>query len=255
MLMNASSVFPQMNLSNKITKLIDGAMDSFIRDVSARYNIGEEELCEAWKKAAGTATTKKTGTRRQARQSGYQVFAKTARPLIREADPSMSFGDISKEVSRRWRALEGAEREEYNRMAVHPTTAPPTPADDTMLSDDESDTGSVAGGGYSPVLLDDDEETMPPTAPPAPVHDTMLSDDESDTGSVAGGGYSPVLLDDDDDEETMPPTAPPSPRARPIVSFASMTIRALREECKKNGLSPKGKSAELVARLTAHARP
>jgi hypothetical protein len=218
MLMNASSVFPQMNLSNKITKLIDGAMDSFIRDVSARYNIGEEELCEAWKKAAGTATTKKTGTRRQARQSGYQVFAKTARPLIREADPSMSFGDISKEVSRRWRALEGAEREEYNRMAVHPTTAPPAPA-------------------------------------PTPADDTMLSDDESDTGSVAGGGYSPVLLDDDDDEETMPPTAPPSPRARPIVSFASMTIRALREECKKNGLSPKGKSAELVARLTAHARP
>lgn len=217
MLTDAPPVPLQMNLSTKITKAIDGTVESFLREVSVRYDIRQEDLSEAWKRVAGTTTTtkKKGGAiRRQARPSGYQNFAKTARPQIREIDPSMSFGDISKEVSRRWRALTEEERLEYNRVAAGSAITPP---------------------------------------PSAAAVSTPASEDGTDTGSVAGVGYSPVLLDDEDDE---PPSRPSTPEevAEPAVSFASMGIRSLREECKKNNLPLKGTSTELVARLTAHAR-
>ncbi|NDE14597.1 hypothetical protein EBZ80_06665 [bacterium] len=202
--MDTLSDLPQMNLSTKITKAIDSAVESFLRDVSARYDIRHEDLTEAWKQVAGSAKT--TKKKRPARPSGYQNFAKTVRPEIRETDPSMSFGDISREVSRRWRALREEERREYNDRAVAPIAASPV---------------------ASPAV--------------------------SEAGSV-GGGYSPVLLDDEDDEDE-PPSRPSTPVARPPpVSFASMPIRALREECKKHNLPLKGNSSELAARLTAHAR-
>lgn len=45
--------------------------------------------------------------------SGYMVFAKEMRPKVVEENPDFTFGEVGKELGKRWRALSDEAKEEY----------------------------------------------------------------------------------------------------------------------------------------------
>eukprot|EP00985_Skeletonema_marinoi_P012776 scaffold6259_cov75-Skeletonema_marinoi.AAC.4 len=45
--------------------------------------------------------------------TGYMLFAKEMRPVVKEENPEFSFGELGKELGARWRALTDDEKEAY----------------------------------------------------------------------------------------------------------------------------------------------
>lgn len=45
--------------------------------------------------------------------SGFMIFAAERRPLVKQANPGMSFGDIAKVVGREWKELSDVEKEPF----------------------------------------------------------------------------------------------------------------------------------------------
>jgi hypothetical protein len=50
--------------------------------------------------------------------SGYTAFSKELRPKLREQDPSLTFGQLSKTIGERWKALSDAEKAVYIEQAA-----------------------------------------------------------------------------------------------------------------------------------------
>ena len=55
---------------------------------------------------------KKSGGKKKI--SGYMVFCKEQRPILKKESPDMPFGQVGKELGKRWKALSDKEKEQYN---------------------------------------------------------------------------------------------------------------------------------------------
>ena len=47
--------------------------------------------------------------------SGYMLFCKEQRPIVKEENPDMTFGELGKELGKRWKALSDADKEGYKK--------------------------------------------------------------------------------------------------------------------------------------------
>eukprot|EP00571_Detonula_confervacea_P014304 CAMPEP_0172301090 /NCGR_PEP_ID=MMETSP1058-20130122/3041_1 /TAXON_ID=83371 /ORGANISM="Detonula confervacea, Strain CCMP 353" /LENGTH=69 /DNA_ID=CAMNT_0013011087 /DNA_START=56 /DNA_END=265 /DNA_ORIENTATION=+ len=47
--------------------------------------------------------------------SNYMIFAKETRPTIKEELPDLTFGEVGKELGKRWRALTDDEKAAYKK--------------------------------------------------------------------------------------------------------------------------------------------
>ena len=47
--------------------------------------------------------------------SSYMLFAKETRPTIKEELPDLTFGEVGKELGKRWRALTDEQKAEYKK--------------------------------------------------------------------------------------------------------------------------------------------
>ncbi|KAL7426481.1 hypothetical protein ACHAXM_000465 [Skeletonema potamos] len=59
-------------------------------------------------KAKGSPKAKKPLT-------GYMLFAKEMRPVVKEEQPELSFGELGKELGARWRALSDDAKAKYKK--------------------------------------------------------------------------------------------------------------------------------------------
>lgn len=66
----------------------------------------EEEVEEG-----GKAKKARKGTRRAL--SGYMKFVKAERKNVMSSNPKMAFGDVGKELGKRWRALSDADKKRF----------------------------------------------------------------------------------------------------------------------------------------------
>lgn len=66
----------------------------------------EEEVEEG-----GKAKKSRKGTRRAL--SGYMKFVKAERKNVMSSNPKMAFGDVGKELGKRWRALSDADKKRF----------------------------------------------------------------------------------------------------------------------------------------------
>jgi len=87
--------------------------------------------------------------------SAFMFFSKEVRPIVSKGEdgvPKLSFAEIAREVSRKWKALEPEEKQKYEelnaqdklRYAEELANAPP-PEPDSDNSDDDDDDGQGQG--------------------------------------------------------------------------------------------------------------
>lgn len=102
-----------MSLLKKITKSIDASVADFCEAVAVRFDIDKTELLEMWTKTNGGSGAKKTKKR-----SAYVSFSVQIRPVVIQENPDLKFGDISREISARWKNLSAEEKAKYASMDV-----------------------------------------------------------------------------------------------------------------------------------------
>lgn len=63
-----------------------------------------------------TQTTKAKGSPKAKKPlTGYMLFAKEMRPVVKEEQPELSFGELGKELGARWRALSDDAKAKYKK--------------------------------------------------------------------------------------------------------------------------------------------
>eukprot|EP00585_Thalassiosira_rotula_P009959 CAMPEP_0196158672 /NCGR_PEP_ID=MMETSP0910-20130528/45933_1 /TAXON_ID=49265 /ORGANISM="Thalassiosira rotula, Strain GSO102" /LENGTH=75 /DNA_ID=CAMNT_0041423581 /DNA_START=246 /DNA_END=473 /DNA_ORIENTATION=+ len=65
------------------------------------------------KKAAPKKAAPKKAKGGKKKLSNYMLFAKDTRPKIIEENPDLTFGEVGKELGKRWRALTDDEKAEW----------------------------------------------------------------------------------------------------------------------------------------------
>jgi hypothetical protein len=50
--------------------------------------------------------------------SAYMFFSSENRPTVKEENPQLSFGDLGKELGRRWKEMTASDKKPYEEMAL-----------------------------------------------------------------------------------------------------------------------------------------
>lgn len=117
---------------NKLAKNIEGFVLEYTRAIAEKYDLQQDDLMEMW-----TEVTKMKTKAAQAKKprSAYQVFSAEQRKLLKEEYPDMAFGDIAKEIGKRWSDLSAKEKAAY----AENQTTPKKKAKKTSPTGDDSD--------------------------------------------------------------------------------------------------------------------
>jgi len=102
-----------MSLLKKIGKNIDSSILDFVKEISSRYDIDQNELMDIWKKTDGGSSIKKPK-----KKTAYQNFSNIIRKQIKDENPDFDFGQISKEISKKWKEMDDSEKNTYKDMTV-----------------------------------------------------------------------------------------------------------------------------------------
>lgn len=100
--------FTDMALINKIAKQIEASVVEFTELIATKYNLDQDVLMEMW-----TDITKMKSKSKPKKMSAYQVFSAEQRKLLKDMNPAISFGEISKEIGKRWKSLSAAQKAVY----------------------------------------------------------------------------------------------------------------------------------------------
>jgi hypothetical protein len=126
-----------MALEFAMTQLVNIQVEKFITIVSARYpHVPADELRELWAEMSGTPidvpapvktapkkekTVKKDSPSQKGKKTGYMLFGEENRKNIKEDNPEMTFGEVSKELGAMWKGLTEDEKSVYNVKAKNIT--------------------------------------------------------------------------------------------------------------------------------------
>lgn len=136
-----------MALESAMTQLVNMQVEKFITIVSKKYpHVPADELRELWAEMSGvpidTAPVKEspakkggkapqTGEKEKApkkdspskkgNKTGYMLFGEENRKNIKEDNPEMTFGQVSKELGAMWKTLPSEEKAVYNDKAKNIT--------------------------------------------------------------------------------------------------------------------------------------
>lgn len=94
-------------LIQSISDVINSFIEPWISLMAQKYNIPKNELMTSWymyNKSDMVSNDAKSPTSRKSIPA-YVNFCNKQRPLLKEQFPTMSFGDISKELGKRWKEL------------------------------------------------------------------------------------------------------------------------------------------------------
>lgn len=105
-------------------KMVDATVEEFCRRLAEKHEgLNVEEMMGLWKETA-KAPKKKDG--KPKKKSAYMNFSQATRLLLRSEKPDLKFGEISTEVSRRWKALSDEEKSKYASTASAPADKAPS---------------------------------------------------------------------------------------------------------------------------------
>lgn len=103
------------NLQNQLYHVIEGYVSAFIKEIVKRNQWNEEELMEKWKECS---THGHVMLDVKKKKTGYQNFFAEKRQDIKTLKPTLSFGEISKEISKLWRSMSNEEKAVYENPTV-----------------------------------------------------------------------------------------------------------------------------------------
>jgi hypothetical protein len=219
-----------MALYNKMQKLVDATVEEFCRRVAEKYDhLDVEEMMTLWKE---TAKAPKKKSDKPKKKTAYMNFSQTVRAEMKTANPEVTFGEISKEVSRRWKELSAEQKLSW------------TPSVEMETTESGEETG--ASPTASPIV---------PEAKASPEEETTSKKTKSKTKALSPAKTtstktkSKALLETKTTPKKpwSPPAVSPSPvklatplKKTKVSSPAKMKLAELKKLCKDKGLSIKG---------------
>lgn len=267
-----------MSLFKKIAKSIDASVADFCDTIATRFDIDKTELLEMWTKTNGGSGAKKTKKR-----SAYVSFSVQIRPVVIQENPDLKFGEISKEISARWKALSVEEKAKYASMeekaAVSPQASPkaakktkkastkPKKADASPMEN----VPALPDGHFSKMKIQELRDLCKEKGFKTsgnkmelierligPVGENM-EEDSGDDGESGMGTPESILSSHESEAgvENSPQNVVESPNNDADESeeeiddedLDNMKLGELKELCKSRGLEAKGSKKELIARL------
>jgi len=273
-----------MSLLKKIAKSIDASVADFCDAIAARFDIDKTELLEMWTKTNGGSGLKKTKKR-----SAYVSFSVQIRPVVIQENPDLKFGEISKEISARWKALSAEEKAKYasvkEKAAVSPEASPKAAKKTKKASTKPKKTDAspkenlpaLPDGHFSKMKIQElrdlckekgfktsgnKMELIDRLVGPAEDHSDAEDKSESEESGV---GTPESILSPNESEtevENSPKNVVESPENDEEVEndaddtdddqdedLDNMKLGELKELCKSRGLEAKGSKKDLIARL------
>jgi hypothetical protein len=116
----------------EIENLMTETIHMFTLHIAEKYNIPQEDLLNDWKTVVPPISSlpgkKKKKTHKKKKVSAWQVFSKEYRQKVKEADPTATFGEISKRVGEKWASFTAYEKSLYT----------PTPLPDDAVSSESA---------------------------------------------------------------------------------------------------------------------
>lgn len=248
-----------MSLIKKISKSIDASIDDFCSTIAARFDLNKDDLVKLWSESNGSKKNKTAKKR-----SAYVNYCAHIRSVILEENPNITFGEVSKETSKRWKLLSDEEKDQFksfdNESVLAQVSLPKnSKSAKKNAQKDGNDLNSkkvaelkamckkqgLSMKGTKQELVDRLSSAQLSTPMDAEPNVALLSTSEtcSDVSSLSGCSdqMSQDGLDDEseaEDEETE-------------VNYSDMTLVKLRELCKEKGIATKGNKNELIHRLMA----
>ena len=123
-----------MALSTKMQKLMDATVAAFCARLVEKYEgLEVEEMMSLWKETSKNPK----GPKKPKKQTAYFNFSQVVRATIKAEHPEMTFGEISTETSKRWKALSEKEKAKYAPNAYMEDAevdAASPPAETTLVS-------------------------------------------------------------------------------------------------------------------------
>ena len=92
------------SLTKTIETHINKKIDSYITQVSSKFNLDSAELTMLWNELNGIKVKK---------VSNFQNFCRAQRPKIKSDNPNISFGDMNKELGKLWKGMSVDEQNSY----------------------------------------------------------------------------------------------------------------------------------------------
>jgi len=89
-------------LLSEIKTIIQEAMNKYIDEIHTEFNIDKGELRMLWEKITNEEKKKPKTDRTK---SAYQNFCAYYRPIIRQENPEIKFGDVSQIIGKKWKTL------------------------------------------------------------------------------------------------------------------------------------------------------
>jgi len=102
---------PLPKIVGDIVATLDADMRKFLKKIQDDKNIPFDESYALWEKVCQEKKKKKN------KMNCYLLFQRETRPSVVRSHPSFSFGDISRELGRRWRSVPGETKDVYRKRA------------------------------------------------------------------------------------------------------------------------------------------
>ena len=252
---------------NSITTALDQHVTSFIAKVAHDFDISEQSLLELWDKHNKSEKSTKTkiaaAQKKKRALTGYQMFMIHIRPTVVEEMPDLTFGQISSEISKRWRRLSPTEQEIFMQKAID---ASKEDRDASKAADDmgrlKDDMGRLKDDMGE--LKDDMGELKDDMGELKDDRMGELRDDRIDT--PFDNGMLPV--EDEEENNRKKRTATKEHGKKANVSsnnrkkssvkkddhtnpFSKLNVKELSAKCKEQGIKSSGKKEDLITRLLA----
>jgi hypothetical protein len=110
---------PSLNMMQSIESLISSRIDLFIKEIHEKHNIPIEEMEMIWKTVSThkekteSMSKKNKKNKKNTKLSPWLQFCHDQRALLKEKEPHLTFGEISKKTSASWKLLSDEEKKSY----------------------------------------------------------------------------------------------------------------------------------------------
>lgn len=247
LVMNHNRYQTTMSLMNKITRNIDHSLEEYTRLIAERFDLDQESLLEMWNNLTKMRVRPKNAPKKR---SAYQCFCEEQRSILKKQNPDISFGEVSKITSNRWKALTEKEKDKYKHIAHNKM---PTPKDKPLVEMSKSQLLEKALQMGIKIAKSKPKEFIIKSIQDAENkdkdHDGEESGGETDetesiTCASSAEGASPsdvsALIEEEEEEED---------DVDHVAIYKKMTCSELVQLCKSKGLATSGSKEVLIRRL------
>lgn len=231
------------NMIQTIENIISGHVDVFIREIHDKFGVSVEEMNEIWsniatekKKNMYDSNSKKSKSKSKSSKpkksnkklSPWMQFSHDQRASLKNSNPELTFGQISKKISEAWKLLSSDEKKNYFSEALAEKNKE---SDDGMDTDVEGDITDVANDASAPYIVSspNDDDADKDDLSSKTKKNTKKKNTTTTTPVEEDGDYTIVIHSQDE--------------------LATMKTKDLKMICDNLHLSKTGKKQELIDRI------